>query len=679
MIGVDVGGTFTDVVSIDGSEITTVKVATAYPDTEKSVLEGAAAAGVEAAGVFNHASTHGLNAIITRNLPKIAFLTTAGHRDILDQGRAYRPSEALTDPHWRRPFGDAARPVVPRYLRRGILERIQADGSVLLELDEEQARAELAIMRRCEVEGVAICLINAYVNPVHEQRLREIVGEELGDVPCSISSAASPLAKEFARASTTVVDVLMKLLYGDYTSRLSAGLGDAGFDGQLNYANCAAQLLAADVAMERPFEIVFAGPAAGTVASGHFGSLIGVENLICADVGGTSSDLSLVREGRPLVDTTFELEHDFLVNALANQVISIGAGGGSLVTVSHAGEIQVGPGSAGSEPGPACYGRGGEQPTTTDTCLLMGVIDGEGFAGGKMKLDPERSRAAFAELDSVLSFEERIAYAFRIAVNNIAEGINNVVIQQGVDARDYGLMAFGAAGPMLIPAALELINAAEVIVPPHPGLFSALGLVSTDQVYADSRCEYMMLSGDQAGKVDAIYAAMEDSLRRRLDRQDAEIDFVRSFDGRLAGQTWETPFVKVAGGVIDAEAITAMEEAFHQEYETRWGNRFEAIPVQGVTYRVEAVLRAEKVDYERLESADGDRPAPIGEIEISYLEPEPIPVPEYSRGDLRAGHVIEGPAVVREPLSTTFLIPGQRLRVGTFGELHITQKEERGV
>jgi N-methylhydantoinase A len=675
MIGVDVGGTFTDVVSIDGSDITTVKVATALPNTEQSVLEGAAAVGVDGAGVFNHASTQGLNAIITRDLPKVAFLTTAGHRDILDQGRAWRPLEAVTDPHWRRSFGDAARPVVPRYLRRGNLERMKSDGSVLLDLDEEQARSELKIIRRCEVEGVAICLINAYVNPTHEQRLREIVRDELGDIPCSISSDASPLAKEFTRASTTVVDVLMKLIYGDYTSRLSAGLTDAGFGGQLNYANCAAQLLDADVAMERPFEIVFAGPAAGTVATAHFGGLVGLENLICADVGGTSSDLSLVRGGQPLVDTSFELEHDLLVNALANQVISIGAGGGSLVTVSHAGEIQVGPGSAGSDPGPACYGRGGDQPTTTDTCLLMGVVDGENFAAGKMKLDPERAMSAFEALDSVLSVEERIAYAFRIGVNNVAEGINNVIIQHGIDARDFSLVAFGAAGPMLIPPALGLINAAEVVIPPHPGLFSALGLVSTDQVYADSRCEYTMLSPVEAGKIDAIYSDMEGLLSRRLGKPEAEIDFVRSFDGRLAGQTWETPFIKVPGGEIDAEAIGAMVEGFHQEYETRWGNRFEAIPVQGVTYRVEAVLQAEKVDYARLEPAEpGSSPTPTREIEIGYLKPEPIQVPEFSRADLRPGHETDGPAVVREPLSTTFIVPGQALRVGEFGELHITQK-----
>ena len=397
MIGVDVGGTFTDIVAIADGGIQTVKVATNRRNTEQSVLQGAREVGVQNADVFNHASTHGLNAVITRSLPKIAFLTTLGHRDILDAGRVWRPPADLTNPHWRRSFGDAARPLIPRYLRRGISERMTASGEVLLPLDIEQARAQLAVLRNCQVEGIAICLLNAYVNRTHEERLRQLVSEELGDIPCSISSEVSPLAKEFARASTTVIDVLMQLIYGAYTRRLSTGLRELGFEGELNYANCAAQLVAADVAMQRPFEIVFAGPAAGTVASAHFGSLIATGNLLCADVGGTSCDISLVSDFKPFVNTTFELEHDLIVNALSNEVSSIGAGGGSLVTISLAGELMVGPGSAGAEPGPACYGKGGQQPTTTDTCLMMGVIDPDGFAGGRMKLDKALSLRAFEQ------------------------------------------------------------------------------------------------------------------------------------------------------------------------------------------------------------------------------------------------------------------------------------------
>ncbi|MEV4601050.1 hydantoinase/oxoprolinase family protein [Amycolatopsis sp. NPDC049253] len=673
MIGVDVGGTFTDVVAIADGEIKTVKVATDVRTTERGVLRGAEEVGVSASAVFNHASTHGLNAIITRRLPKIAFLTTLGHRDILDIGRTWRPVEGLTNPTWRRSYGDANRPLVPRYLRRGIRERLTADGGILIQLDEDHAREELAVLRKCGVEGVAICLINAYVNNHHEERLRQLVHEELGDIPVSISSEVSPLAKEFARASTTVIDVFMRLTYDAYTQRLDAGLRDLGFTGDLNFADCAAQLVRSDVAMEHPFRIVFAGPAAGTVSSAHFGGLIGAGNLLCADVGGTSCDISMVSDGKPFVNTTFELEHDLIVNALSNEVSSIGAGGGSLVTINPAGELKVGPGSAGADPGPACYGLGGQQPTTTDTCLLMGIIDPDGFAGGRMKLDPDLSRQAFEALDSKLSFEQRVSYAFNIGVNNIAEGVVNIAIQHGVDPRDYSLVAYGAAGPMLLPAVLDLVHAAEVIVPPHPGLFSALGLVSSDLVYADSRSAYTLLTSEAAEQVDKVYHSMEERLRERLQEKDRDnIEFVRSFDGRLAGQTWETPFIGVPAGTIDAEAVATMVANFHEAYAERSGNKFEALPVQGVTYRVQAVAKADKVEYPKIpERAAGEILQPTRTLKIRYLTDDVLDAGEYQRADLRVGDQVPGPAVVREPLSTTFLVPGQIATVGTYGELRI--------
>lgn len=671
LIGVDVGGTFTDVVAVSGGRIRTVKVSTDVRNTEKGVLAGAQEMGVQDADIFSHASTHGLNAIITRRLPKIALLTTDGHRDMLDAGRTWRPAADLTNPHWRRSFGDAAKPLVPRYLRRGIRERIMADGGTLIGLDEAQAREQIAVLRECGVAGVAICLLNAYVNPAHEQRLRQIVVEELGDIPCAVSSELSPLAKEYARASTTVVDVFMRIIYGDYTRCLDQGLRDLGFRGELNYANCAAQLLSADVAMQRPFEIVFAGPAAGTIASAHFGGLIGAGNLLCADIGGTSCDISLVSGGKPYVNTTFELEHDLIVNALSVEVCSIGAGGGSLVTISPAGELQVGPGSAGADPGPACYGKGGVQPATTDTCLLMGVIDPEGFAGGRMKLDKTLSLQAFERLDTKLRLEDRIRFAFHIGINNIAEGLTNVAIQHGIDPRDYSIVAFGAAGPMLLPAVLERVHAAQVIVPPYPGLFSALGLVSSEQTYSDSRSAYRVLTADSAEEINRVFSEMEDQLRRRFMDRHPNPAFVRSFDGRLLGQSWETPFIPIPSGPITAETIEVMIANFHEVYERRSGNRFPAMPVQGVTYRVETIVPTNKVEYPKVPQRVAGRPMPVKTIELQYLGDESFVASEYRRADLRCGDEIAGPAIIREESSTTFMLPKQVMSVGEYGELYI--------
>jgi N-methylhydantoinase A len=680
MIAVDVGGTFTDVVAWRDGKILTTKVSTDYTEVAGPVLEGAQLLGVEGSDVFNHASTHGLNAVITRKLPKIGFLTTEGHRDILDMGRVWRPTEAILDPHWRRSFGDASRPIVDRYLRRGIRERLTSDGSVLFELDEEQARAELEVLRRCDVTGVAICLINAYVNPVHEIRLRELVTEVLGDVPCSISSEVSPLAKEYARASTTVIDTLMKIIYTKYSASLGEGLTELGFTGQLNFADCAATLVPAARAMDLPFRIVFSGPAAGTVACAHFGDLIGETDLLCADVGGTSCDISVVTGGAPFVNTSFELEHDLVVNALANDISSIGAGGGSIVAIGQSGEVLVGPDSARAQPGPACYGRGGTVPTTTDTCLMIGIIEPEGFAGGELDLDIAASERAFAGLDTDFSLAQRVRYAYEMAVNNMAEGVFNVAIKNGVDPRDYSLVAFGAAGPMLLPAVLDTVHCKQVIVPPNPGLFSAIGLLAADQVFTVNRSAYLLLSPDKAPSIDAVFTEMETQLREQVGDTTA-VTFLRSMDAHLVGQSWDTPFVPVPDGVIDADAVATMVTSFHDTYESRSGNRFEAMPVEGVTFRIRAVVETSKIEFPRVPVRGADEPLlPVRTTTLRFLGDidgggdGAQEAHVYERSTLRAGDVLPGPIIIDEGLSTTHVGTGQQATVGEYGELIIRRK-----
>jgi N-methylhydantoinase A len=675
VLGVDVGGTFTDVVSVRDGRITVTKVASDPADPAAPVVAGARRLGVEGHPAFNHASTMGLNAVLTRRLPKVGFLTTEGHRDMLDRGRIWRPPAAQTDTSWRRSFGDVARPLVPRYLRRGVVERLLADGSVHLPLDEQQARAQLDVLARCHVEGVAICLINAYVNDAHERRLRELAAEVLGpEVPVSISSETSPLAKEYARASTTVIDVFMKLIFTRYAHELDAELRAGGFTGALNFADCAATLLPWAEALEKPFRIVFAGPAAGTMSSAALGEAIGDGNLICCDVGGTSTDISLVVDGEPFVNNTFELEHDLIINALSTEISSVGAGGGSIVSISASGDVLVGPDSAGSDPGPACYGRGGTRPTMTDACLLMGILDADDFAGGELTLDPELARRAFASLDTNLALDERIAFAFRIAVAGIAEEVSNVAIRHGVDPRDFTLVAYGAAGPMLLPAALELMHARRVVVPPHPGLFSALGLLSTDLVFYDSRSAYVMLVPDEAPRIAAVYEEMERRLRERAGIDPGIGAVRRSFDGRLAGQSWETPFVALPDGPIEAATIPELVERFHQAYERRYGNRFDYVPVQGVSYRVELVIPSEKISFTAAEPSGEPAPAPRRTVELRHLEGAELAAAEHARDALPVGARLRGPAVIREGLSTTLVCPGQVATVGAFGELVIERQ-----
>ncbi|MEN0139013.1 MAG: hydantoinase/oxoprolinase family protein [Rhodococcus sp. (in: high G+C Gram-positive bacteria)] len=674
LIGVDVGGTFTDIVRVRDGAIETIKVPTNVHRTDEGVLAGAAEVGVTSAAAFNHASTHGLNAIITRRVPKVGFLTTFGHRDMLDMARSVKPPQANTDPGWRRTFSDVSRPIVPRYLRRGIRERLAADGGVVVELDEAQARTELELLRRCNVDGIAICLLNAYVEDKHELRLRELAQEILGDIPCSISSEVSPLAQEYARASTTTIDVICKIIYGEYSERLQKGLDQLGFAGELNFADCAANLAPVDVAMRQPSRIVFSGPAAGTMACAHLGRTVDQPNLICVDVGGTSCDISLVTDNQPVVNTSFELEHDLIVSTLSNDVVSVGAGGGSIVRISPLGEIEVGPESAGADPGPACYGIGGTEPTTTDVFLLMGILDGERFAAGRSRLDLDLAKAAFERLDSRFSFAERVRFSYQMALNNVAEGITDVVVKNGVDPREYSLVAFGAAGPMMLPAILDYIPLKSVVIPPYPGLFSALGLVSTDQVHADKRSAYRILSADVADEINGIYDRMETDMREALGKDAERAEFIRVFDGQLMGQVWDTPFVPVPSGKITPAAIEQMITNFHDAYEQRSGNRFPANPVQSVTFRLNAVVPTAKVDYPTPgPRTDGSAPEPTRTITLRYLVDGDVTAGEYDRERLRLGDTITGPAVIREPLSTTFVGIGQTATVGAIGEIVVTR------
>ena len=667
LFGVDVGGTFTDVVMVRDGEIFVTKVPSVPSEPERAVLEGARRFGVADAAVFNHASTKGLNALLTRSLPKIGFLTTDGHRDILDQGRAWRPWSGQLDPRWRRSFGDAMRPLVERYLRRGVVERMTAEGTALIPLDEEQARRELELLKRCEVRGLAICLLNAYAAPAHEVRLVELARETFGaDFPISVSHTVGPRIKEYPRASTTVIDVLMKLIYAGYADRLSDGLAEQRFAGRLNFADCTAALVPWRDALEAPHRILFAGPAAGAASCVSLGRAIGDGNLIGCDVGGTSTDVTIIVDGAPFLGDSFELEWDMVVNTLATEVSSVGAGGGSIVGVSTSGDITVGPGSAGAVPGPPCYRRGGTLPTVTDACLLMGILDPTGFAAGQMELDVDASMRAFAALHCAFPLKERVATAWRVALNNIAEEVMNVAVRHGADLRDFSLVAFGAGGPMLLAGALALTGARRLIVPPHPGLFSALGLLTTDLVYAESRSAYHMLEPGQAGAIERILAELEAQLRARL-APGVPAVLRRSFDARIVGQSWDTPFVAIPSGPVDTGTLTA---GFHDEYLRRNGQNFPDMPVQGVAWRVQLVAPSIKAELKPIAKQDGP-PLSTGMRLLRHAFEAEVEARLYDRAALGAGASIGGAAIITEPLSTILVLPGQTATVGRLGEIVI--------
>jgi N-methylhydantoinase A len=311
---------------------------------------------------------------------------------------------------------------------------------------------------------------------------------------------------------------------------------------------------------------------------------------------------------------------------------------------------------------------------------MIGIIDTESFAGGRIKLDKPLAHKAFEDLESDFTLAQRVRYAYDMAVHNIAEGVFNVAIKNGVDPRDYTLVAYGAAGPMLLPAVLDAVHCKQVLVPPYPGLFSALGLLSADQVYTVNRSDYTILSADIATDLDVLFTEMENQLRERHGAE-GSMTLQRSFDGHLVGQSWDTPFVPVPDGPIDADAIAQMVAAFHDTYETRSGNRFDAMPVEGVTFRVRAVLDTPKVTYPRIPArGDGEILTPVrtttlhflGDIDNDAEAEQPANI--YDRQMLRAGDVFDGPAIVTEELSTTHVGAGQQATVGPYGELVIRKK-----
>jgi N-methylhydantoinase A len=308
---------------------------------------------------------------------------------------------------------------------------------------------------------------------------------------------------------------------------------------------------------------------------------------------------------------------------------------------------------------------------------LAGILSADEPLGGTLRIDPQLARKAFEDLDAPLTFEERVSHSYALAVNNIREGITETAIQHGLDPRDFVLVAYGSAGPMLLPSILEELGARAVLVPPHPGLFSALGLLSTDLVYADSRSAYLLLEDSAAPQIDAVYSEMERKLREVVPDEQADLEILRSFDARFAGQSWDTPFVPVPAGEIGPVQVEEMTKNFHEYYTRRWGSPVTGIPVEGVTYRVQLVVPAEKVSYPAAAASSG-APEPVGRREIRYLTEEPIEAAEYRREALGAGQQVEGPAVILESAATTQVPPGHLATIGTYGEILITTEGKEG-
>jgi N-methylhydantoinase A len=665
-LATDVGGTFTDVCVFD-EENGTTRVAK-VPSTEDpidAVFDGIQEVGVslEEVGLFSHGTTASTNALITRNLPRAAMITTKGFRDVIEIRRGTR--QDLWDA-----YKDVAPPYIKRRDRFELTERIDYAGEELEPVDEDEVRRLAHLVRRREIETVAVCLVNSHANPEHENRVKEILGEELPDVAISTSSGILPEIFEHERFSTTVVNTVLAPLVSGYARTLAERLRDGGYQSDVLLLHSGGGVMTADVAENLGARLASSGLAAGAIAGGHIAKLAGYENAVCLDMGGTSADISLLVDGETNVTTEWYVEYGYPIRFPSVEVMTIGSGGGSIAWIDSAGSLRNGPQSAGADPGPASYGRGGEDPTNTDANLLLGRL-GEELIGGAMTLDRGKAQETVARVGEPLGLgaSEAAKAIIEVANANLADAIRVALIRRGHDPRDFVLVAFGGAGPLHGAELARELSIPTVLVPPNPGIHSALGCLLVDIRHDFSQMHLVPTQEADLSEIESTFAELEDRARERLyaegiDNEDVQL--LRSLDMRYAGQ-WRELEISVDGKVDSLEDLTAR---FHEEHERQHAFKREEQPVEIYQLRVAAVgkIRKPELPYEEGEEHE---PEPKGHREAVFRDEGALQTAVYNRDNLRPGATIPGPAVIEQLDSTSVVPPGDLAEVDGYSNIVI--------
>jgi len=670
-VGVDIGGTFTDVALIDDAtgQIGVAKVPTTPRDFAEGVLGALetamrrynlAAADV---GMLSHATTVVTNAILEEKGARAALVTTRGFRDVLELRRSARSN--LYDL-----FQDAPATLIPRRRRFEITERVGADGRIVTPLAEAEIDGLIAALKDAHVRAIAVSLLFSFLNPEHERRLGARLRAALPDVPVYISSEVLPEIKEFERTSTTAVCAYVGPILASYLERLE-GATRAKSLPRLYVMGSNGGVVEAAEAVAMPALAVESGPAAGVVAAALVARQTGRRNLLSFDMGGTTAKASLIRDGQ--YETTPEYEvgggasgnrwmhgtgHPIRVPVI--DLAEVSAGGGSIAWVDRAGALRVGPQSAGADPGPACYARGGTEPTVTDCNLVLGYLDKGSLLAGDLPIDHGAAEAAVAKrLAEPLGVDVRTAAAAVIDVVNhaMAEALKIVSVQRGHDARQFVLAAFGGAGPLHAAALAAELGIAEVVCPPIPGAFSALGLVGTDLRRDYVRTVYTTTAAADPAALEAAFTALEGEGGGMLDRARVAPErrrFERSVDARYERQSYELN-IPVPGGTLDVAALQAIAETFHDRHRTTYGHDNRAEPVQLVSIRLTAVGTIPPL-LVRDRTAPAESRAVKGERQVWFREAGAANAAVYDRTRMPAGLVALGPAVI-ESLESTILVP----------------------
>jgi N-methylhydantoinase A len=674
-IGVDVGGTFTDLIAYDAAtgEVTIAKSASTAEAPELAVIESVAgsvpAEVISATDYFLHGTTVGLNALLTRSGARLGMLATAGFRDVLEIRRGSR--EEMLNLWWRPP-----EPLVPRELRVPIAERTRADGTVQAEPPAEEVAAALELFEREGVEAIAVAFINAYCNPANELAAAEALHEHGFGGEISLSHQVSREYREFERTSTTVIDAYVRGITARYVERLGSALDDAGCKGQLLLMRSGGGAMSFEEAAARPFETIISGPVAGVEGAASLARELQLGQVIAADVGGTSFDVSVVIDGRPQSMNQGEVI-GFPVQAPWVDVRSIGAGGGSIAEIDAGGLLRVGPRSAGSVPGPACYGRGGTEATVTDSALTLGML-GEGRLAGGLELESERARAALDALGSKLDLSvERVAQGIlRVASAHMADAIREITVERGLDPRDGALMAFGGAGGLFATLLTRESGIPQIVIPPFTGNFSAWGLLGADVTQAAAQTMIAPLTDDSAEAAEMLLGELFGELRRRPGAGgDNGALPEAALDLRYEGQEYSltVPVPLAAQGSIDADSAK-VAAAFEREYERIFGHRMEVgIEIVAVRGTLRTTMR-ERVRAREPAARDGADPE-LARC-FSFTSGEWLDFSLLDRGALAVGATLAGPALIAEETAMIYLDRGFAATVHTSGSLLIEPGEE---
>ncbi|MDQ0394394.1 hydantoinase/oxoprolinase family protein [Labrys monachus] len=667
-LGIDIGGTFTDFVAYDESNraLKAWKNLSTPHDPIQGIMTGLRSFGeIDAIAGIRLGTTVATNSLLEGKGARIAYVTTQGFRDVPFIGRGNRRHHY--DLAWVKP-----KPFVKRRDAFEIDERIGPSGGVIKALDEAEVAA-LAdkFAAEGEIEAVAVVLLHSYLTPDHEQRIKAIFKERLPGVPVSISYEVLPKWKEHFRSSTTICDAFIKPVVTRQLGSMRRELDEQGVTAPVVVMRSNGGEMSLEAAVEAPIQIAVSGPTGGVIAAKRTAELLGLPNLVTLDMGGTSTDVSTVVDGKEKFTTDFEIEWGRPIQIPMIDIRTIGAGGGSIARIDAGGMLVVGPESAGANPGPACYGRGGTLPTVTDANVVLGRISATNFLGGSMGLDAAAARKAIEPLAEALGYgvEEAALAVVRIANNNMVGALHTVLTEQGLDPRDFVLVAFGGAGP---PHVSDLMTEASIprgLVPNFPGQFSAFGFTMADARVDRYRTVQLNSRFFDRERAASAMAALVAECRAELAAQGHhDVTITRSVEMRYLGQNYELEIPIEADAFTDEE-IAAMFDTFHSQHEARFGFRL-ADHMEIVNFLVTGIAHTGQLEFPVI--AEASAPAePVGRRPV-WFQGGWIDTPVYARDALLAGHAISGPALVEENASVTVLDPEKSLTVDRYGNLLIS-------